>query len=240
MELRALIFDVDGTLAETEEAHRVAFNGAFADFGLDWHWDGALYRKLLAVTGGRERIRHFLAESRPAEAAAWADARIAEMHKHKTGLYHGLVSGGQVPLRPGVAALIAEARRAGLRLAIATTTSRGNVSALLESAAAPDAMDWFEAVGAGEDAPAKKPDPEVYFHVLGRLRLPPAACLAVEDSLNGLRAACAAGLPTVITRSAYVECDSYPGALAVLDDLQGVTLARLAEMHRRAQAPAAG
>ena len=117
--IEAVIFDLDGTLAETEEIHRSAFNRAFADFGLEWRWDVPLYRELLKVTGGKERIAHFIATS-----GGDADpAFVADLHKAKTAIYTGLVASGGVPLRPGVKAFIDAARSRGLALAIATTTS---------------------------------------------------------------------------------------------------------------------
>ncbi|MFT4278067.1 MAG: HAD family hydrolase [Rhodopseudomonas sp.] len=212
----ALIFDVDGTLAETEELHRQAFNAAFADDGLPWHWDAPLYRRLLDVAGGKERIAHFL-QSGPEGAERAAD-RIPQLHRAKTDRYTALVAAGAA-LRPGVARLIHEAKAAGIKLAIATTTSLPNVEALLQSALGPDAMTWFDAIGAGDMVPAKKPAPDVYLHVLELLKLPAADCIAFEDSTNGLRAARAAGLPTIVTPGIYTEGDDFAGALAVLSDL---------------------
>jgi HAD superfamily hydrolase (TIGR01509 family) len=212
----ALIFDVDGTLAETEELHRQAFNATFADHALPWHWDEALYRRLLDVTGGKERIAHFLTSG--PEGAERAADRIAELHRAKTARYTAMVAAGTA-LRPGVARLIREAKAAGVKLGIATTTSLPNVEALLQSSLGPDAMALFDAVGAGDVVPAKKPAPDIYLHVLDALRLPAADCVAFEDSTNGVRAARAAGLPTIVTPGIYTEGDDFPGALAVLSDL---------------------
>ncbi|WP_022721079.1 HAD family hydrolase [Rhodopseudomonas sp. B29] len=212
----ALIFDVDGTLAETEELHRQAFNATFAAEGLSWHWDAAAYRKLLEVAGGKERIAHFL-QSRP-EGHERAAHRIAELHAGKTERYTALVADGP-KLRPGVARLIGDARAAGVRLAIATTTSLPNVEALLSAALGEGALGWFAVIGAGDVVPAKKPAPDIYLHVLERLGLPAEHCVAFEDSTNGLRAACAAGLPTVVTPGIYTEGDDFSGALAVVSDL---------------------
>ncbi|QLH73462.1 HAD family hydrolase [Rhodopseudomonas palustris] len=212
----ALIFDVDGTLAETEELHRQAFNATFAAEQLPWHWDATLYRKLLDVTGGKERIAHFL-KSEPDGAERAAD-RIPELHRAKTDRYTALVVAGTA-LRPGVARLIREAKAAGVKLGIATTTSLPNVEALLESSLGPDAMALFDAVGAGDVVPAKKPAPDIYLYVLDALKLPAADCVAFEDSTNGVRAARAAGLPTIVTPGLYTEGDDFPGALAVLSDL---------------------
>lgn len=223
----ALIFDVDGTLAETEETHRLAFERAFAEDGLDWRWDVDLYRELLHTTGGRERIRRFL-EMRGGTPAAFPDDRVGRLHRRKNEIYAELVTAGACALRPGVARLLRGARAAGLRLALATTTSRANVDALLPATLGPDGPDLFETMVCGEDVMAKKPAPDAYFEVLRRLALPPEACLAFEDSANGLAAARAAGLRTVVTPGLYTEHETFPGALAVLPDLDGFDLAALA------------
>jgi HAD superfamily hydrolase (TIGR01509 family) len=212
----ALIFDVDGTLAETEELHRQAFNAAFADAGLPWHWDAKLYRRLLDVAGGKERIAHYIA-SNPGESKMDA-GRIAALHAAKTQHYTALVARG-AGLRPGVARLIVEAKAAGVPMAIATTTSLPNVEALLGAALGADALASFAVIGAGDVVGAKKPSPQIYDYVLQRLGLPGGACIAFEDSTNGVRSASGAGIPTVVTPGIYTEGDDFAGALAVLSDL---------------------
>lgn len=229
--LRALIFDVDGTLAETEEAHRAAFNDAFADLDLPWRWDRPLYRELLAVAGGKERLRAFLDRHDPENAT---DDRVATLHQCKTAHYTAAVARGGVPFRPGVARLIGEAHASGVTLAIATTTSQVNVDALFAGNGDTPPLSAFAAVMTAEDAPAKKPDPQVYRRALDALALPPSACLAIEDSVNGLSAAQAAGIPVLVTESVYTNGDPFPGAAAVLPDLSGMTLADLVRLHGRA------
>ena len=220
MKLRALIFDVDGTLADTEEAHRVAFNAAFRETGLDWQWDRELYRDLLVVTGGKERIRHYLRRVHPSwDVALEIGSLIDRIHALKTTFYLDAVAAGIVALRPGVSRLLTEARAEGLRLAIATTTSPQNVLGLLEGTIGAAAVGWFEVIAAGDSVRNKKPSPEIYLRVLERMRLRPEACLAFEDSANGLAASSAAGIATIITVNGFTQHERYPGAIAVLSDL---------------------
>lgn len=215
--LQALIFDVDGTLAETErDGHRVAFNRAFADFAVPWHWDVATYGRLLAVTGGKERMAAYWRERETGEPD---EALIGRLHRRKNEIYADIVAAGGIPLRPGVARLLAEARERGLRLAIATTTSPQNVDALLRAALGADAAQLFDVVGAGDIVPAKKPAPDIYDWVLAQLRLAPARCVAFEDSVPGLAAARGADLATVIVEGEYSRGANFDGALAVLDSL---------------------
>lgn len=209
----ALLFDVDGTLAETEEGHRQAWNAAFAAHGRDWVWDRAIYRDLLRIAGGPERLRAF------AGVDVISDAQIARIHRDKNALYRAAVARGEVPLRPGVLTLIQHARAAGIRLAIATTTSRGNVEALIDGAIGAHARDWFAVMACAEDAQAKKPDPAVYAVALARLGLEPRETVALEDSRNGLMAANALGIPVVLTPSFYFDHEPTGGAALVLPDL---------------------
>jgi len=243
--LRALIWDVDGTLAETErDGHRVAFNRAFADAGLCWHWDEATYGELLRVTGGKERIAHWWQGIDAAAAnAPQASARIAALHAAKSRHYEALVRTGAVSLRPGVHRLLHEARAAGVTLAIATTTQPGNVQALLAHTLGPAAAGWFDCIAAGDIVPRKKPAPDIYCHVLAALGLAPQETLAIEDSGAGVAAACAAGVPVLVLRSAYARDDVLDGALALLDDLDDVdeapvTIEDLQRWHGRTIAPA--
>jgi len=217
--LSALLFDVDGTLADTErDGHRVAFNRAFADAGLEWVWSEELYGKLLAVTGGKERIRYYLdnfntAFPRPVEL----DDYIADLHKAKTRHYVQMLGEGLIPLRPGVRRLLIEAREAGLRLAVATTTTPENVSALLQNALAPDAMEWFEVIAAGDVVAAKKPAPDIYSYAMDKMGLEPAHCIAFEDSHNGIRSSLGAGLKTIVAVNGYTRAEDFSGAAIVLD-----------------------
>lgn len=214
----ALLFDVDGTLAETEELHRRAFNEAFAFFDLPWIWDVELYRQLLRVTGGKERIRHFAREVSGGEECM-SDDKIAELHRFKTAHYGKLIQTGACQLRPGVAELIRGAFDRGQKLAIVTTTTRGNVDALLDSALGSSWQTYFRVVICGDDVRHKKPAPDAYLKALDGLQISAHRCLAIEDSRNGLVAAKGAGIPVLITRSCYFQDDDFSDALQVVNDL---------------------
>lgn len=218
MPLEALIFDVDGTLAETEELHRHAFNHAFATLGLGWEWSPELYRELLQVTGGKERIRHFVESARPKDGER-ALAEMPTLHREKTRRYGTLVATGTLKPRPGVLRLMQEARAEGVKLAIATTSDPANVEALLRASFAPDAPSWFSVIGAGDVVPNKKPAPDVYLYVLKKLAVPASHAIAIEDSENGLLAAVAAGLTVVATPSSYTDSDDFSKAHVILSDL---------------------
>ncbi|SOB98145.1 HAD superfamily hydrolase (TIGR01509 family) [Rhodobacter sp. JA431] len=220
MPLKALIFDVDGTLAETEEVHRQAFNETFAAHGLDWHWSREDYRELLRTTGGKERM----AKHRASVGSGPSDAEIADLHKAKTARYVEIIASGAVPLLPGVQDLIARAHAAGLRVAIATTTTRANVDALIHATFGKPTTAVFEVVAAGDEVAQKKPAPDVYLRALDLLSLPPEACIAFEDSRAGLASAKAAGLRVVLTPSAYTTGDDFTAADWLRADLTQASL----------------
>lgn len=219
--LQALIFDVDGTLADTErDGHRVAFNQAFKQAGLDWHWSVELYGELLEVTGGKERMAFYLQKFNtdfPQDNDT--PELIKELHKSKTRHYTELLATGAIPMRPGVKRLINEARALGMRLAIATTTTPENVTALLDHALGKGSTDWFEVIAAGDIVPAKKPAPDIYHWALEKLELTAADCLAFEDSENGIRSSIGAGLKTIITINDYTRSHDFSGAALVLNNM---------------------
>jgi HAD superfamily hydrolase (TIGR01509 family) len=219
--LKALIFDVDGTLSDTErDGHRVAFNRAFTEAGLDWFWSVETYGLLLKVTGGKERIRYFLKDFHHGfKAPVDLDDFIRELHQSKTRHYVELLQSGAIPLRPGVERLLKEARAAGLRLAIATTTTPENVTTLLRATLGAESIDWFDVIAAGDVVPNKKPAPDIYQYALDEMGLSAAECMAFEDSENGLLSSLRAGLKTIVTVNGYTLNDNFDGAVIVLDQL---------------------
>jgi HAD superfamily hydrolase (TIGR01509 family) len=220
MTIKAIIFDVDGTLADTEDAHRIAFNKAFAENHLDWNWDVTLYDKLLKVTGGKERIKYFVESFlTDFEKPADYDGYVKHLHLVKTGHYTAMLAAGHIPLRPGIGQLINEAHTSGMQLAIATTTSPENVATLLEVGLGKDWHSYFASIGCGDIVPNKKPAPDIYYWVLNDLGLAPGDCIALEDSNNGLRSSLTAGIKTFITLNPYTRNQDFTGAAGVFDDL---------------------
>ncbi len=222
MELKAVIFDVDGTLSESEDVHREAFNEAFRAKGLDFHWDSDLYGELLQVAGGKERLAFFFQNYTPTfevrSEQAFKDL-IDDLHARKTAIFAEKVAAGALALRPGIERLIEEIRRSDIRLAVATTTSLGNLRSLTMSTMGRAPEDIFDVLSTGDGRQRKKPAPDVYRRTLESLGLNGENCLAIEDSEIGLRAALAADIGTLITVNKYTEGQNFAGALAVVDHL---------------------
>jgi HAD superfamily hydrolase (TIGR01509 family) len=257
MTLSALLFDVDGTLADTEETHRQAFNAAFMDFRLPYEWSAEQYEVLLRISGGKERLAHFF-EGLPVsrEERARLLANVSGLHRVKTERYAELVAGGGSPLRPGIARLLNEATAAGIRVGIASTTTSANVAALLDAELGPNAHKRFAVIACGDVVPAKKPAPDIYHLALSALGLGAAQAVAFEDSANGLAAAKAAGIFTVVTPTRWTATQDFGVAdlrLPHLGDPERpldaaaagraggafLTLEALTRLHARAAQPAA-
>jgi len=220
MSCDALIFDVDGTLADTEELHRQAFNLAFAACRLDWTWDADLYGELLRVTGGKERIGSYIEQLRlPAIEQRCLQQLIPEIHSAKTRLYREMIRAGQVRVRSGIRRLMLEARDAGVRVAIASTTSPENIEPLVAAGLGPQAMTWFDTIATGDVVANKKPAPDIYNVALRTLNVAPARAIAVEDSAVGVESAKAAGLFTVATPSTWTRKQHFESADLLLGSL---------------------
>jgi HAD superfamily hydrolase (TIGR01509 family) len=220
MNCEALIFDVDGTLADTEEVHRQAFNLAFGACRLDWIWNAPLYAQLLQVTGGKERIASYIEQLHlPATDRSFLTDLIPEIHRAKTRLYKELIQVGHVRPRAGVRRLLMEARDAGIRVALATTTSPENIEPLITAGFGRQALHWFDAIAAGDVVAHKKPAPDIYNVALKSLGLDPSRAIAVEDSAIGVASAKAAGLFTVATPSLWTHNQDFTAADLLLSSL---------------------
>jgi HAD superfamily hydrolase (TIGR01509 family) len=213
MQIKALIFDVDGTLSETEDVHLQAFNDTFAEFGLDWQWSRDLYRELLKTTGGKERMTVFVRDH--LRQTPDLDL-IARIHVEKTARYGALISQGAATLRPGIVDLIKDTAQQGCRLALATTTNRPNVDRLIEATIGRSASEIFEVIAAGDEVANKKPAPDVFNLALKGLGLDARNCVALEDSRNGLMSAKGAGIPCIVSPSVYTYDAAFPEAGAVV------------------------
>ncbi len=220
MNLQALIFDVDGTLADTEETHRQAFNAAFIQFELWWDWGPQQYAELLNISGGKERVARYV---ETLDVAASERSRLQQLvpaiHREKTRLFTELIADGRARFRPGVARLIREAKQAGVRLALASTTTAANVEALIASNLGPESLRDFAVIACADQVEAKKPAPDLYNLALAELGVPAPSCVAFEDSGNGVQAAKAAGLFTVVTPTLWTATQDFRGADLVLHSL---------------------
>jgi HAD superfamily hydrolase (TIGR01509 family) len=220
MALSALLFDVDGTLADTEETHRQAFNSAFLEFRLPYEWSPDQYEVLLRISGGKERLAHFFRNLPVSqEERERLLANVSGLHRVKTERYAELVASGGSPLRPGIARLLNEATAAGLRVGIASTTTSANVAALLDAELGSNAHKRFAVIACGDVVPAKKPAPDIYHLALSALGLGAGEAVAFEDSANGLAAAKAAGLFTVVTPTRWTASQDFGEADLTLPHL---------------------
>ncbi|PHS04050.1 MAG: phosphatase [Blastopirellula sp.] len=216
MNIKALIFDVDGTLAETEEAHREAFNDTFKVNGMDWCWDVPTYKELLKTTGGKERMLEYQRVYRPGNVQL-KFKQIAKLHIQKTKLYGDLIAKGAVNLRAGISDLINDAKANGIRLAVATTTNRPNVDCLSLVCFDRPATDVFEVIAAGDEVQNKKPAPDVFNLAVERLRLEPSECVGLEDSRNGLLSCIDAGILCVVSPGVYTRGSDFSEARATIN-----------------------
>ena len=235
--MKALVFDCDGVLVDTErDGHRVAFNRAFAELGLDAEWDVDLYGELLKISGGKERMRHYFEDRGWPTGADDRDEFIKRLHVTKTDLFMRIIESGQLPLRSGVRRLVDEAIDAGVALAVCSTSNERAVHLILEKLLGAERKSRFSAVLAGDVVSKKKPDPEIYELAKQRLGRRGEDCLVVEDSRNGLLAATRAGMHCLVTTTAYTADEDFgeadrvvselgdpPGAVVSLESLKQMT-----------------
>ncbi|NWF39122.1 HAD-IA family hydrolase [Mariprofundus sp. NF] len=216
-ELKCILWDVDGTLADTErDGHRVAFNMAFDEAGHKREWSVATYGELLAVTGGKERIRFDIDRGDMHEMPF---EEIAGLHARKTAHYETLIAEGRIPLRPGVRRLLEEAYAAGITLGVSTTTTPSALDALIEHSLGPEWFDRFAVLAAGDIVAAKKPAPDIYTYAMDQLGVSAENTIALEDSENGWKSAHAAGLKCVVTVNDYTRDHDFTGADLVVSEL---------------------
>jgi HAD superfamily hydrolase (TIGR01509 family) len=216
--MKALIFDCDGVLVDTErDGHRVAFNRAFAAAGIDAEWDVELYGELLEIAGGKERMTHYFNQHGWPQGKT-AQTLIPELHKRKTAIFTDLIAKGRLPLRPGISRIVDEAHSAGIRLGVCTTSDPKAIDGVLDLFGAKRKA-WFEIVLAGDVVKKKKPDPEIYNLAKQKLGVDAQDCVVVEDSRNGLLASLGAGMPTLITTSAYTTDEDFAGAAKIVPEL---------------------
>ncbi len=216
--MKALIFDCDGVLVDTErDGHRVAFNRAFAAAGIDAEWSVELYGELLKIAGGKERMTHYFNENGWPDSNT-ADTLIPELHTRKTAIFTDLIAKGSLPLRPGISRIVNEAHAAGIGLGVCTTSDPKAIDGVLDLFGV-ERKKWFEIVLAGDVVKKKKPDPEIYNLAKSKLGLDGRDCVVVEDSRNGLLASLGAGMPTLITTSTYTKDEDFEGASKVVPEL---------------------
>lgn len=222
---RALIFDCDGVLGDTEaDGHLVAFNEMWKNFGVPWQWSREQYGVKLKIGGGKERMASLFndADFRARVPVPGTEeerkALVANWHKEKTAIYQQIINSGLIPPRLGIKRLSQEALDAGWKLAVASTSAPAAVNSVLRRAVGEKLASEF-LVLSGDIVPAKKPAPDIYNLALERLHLPPQNCVAVEDSRNGMLSAYAAHIPVIVTVSYYTKDEDFREAEFVVDSL---------------------
>jgi len=219
MKLSGIVFDVDGTLAETEEFHRRAFNLTFSRRKMNWYWSKRDYKKLLFVTGGHERMEHYQSLATPRKNH-FSKEYLRDLHIEKTKCYENLITNSHIKARKGVTKLIRAAKKTNMRIGISTATSFKNIDTLCKSLWAESARTIFDKIASGDEVRNKKPSPDLYRLILRKLNLMGSECIAIEDSRNGLLAAKGAGLTTLIVPSLYTSHENFSEADFLSDSLE--------------------
>lgn len=220
MDLNAVLFDVDGTIAESEEFHRLAFNESFKEYGLNWFWDEAIYKELIFIGGGKERIRHYITRAWP-EMLKYKNltSYISALHDVKSQIYEDYVNDSEIKTRPGVMRLIKELKKKKIRLGLVSSTSEKNLLNLFKKGLGIDPYDLFEIIAHGECTVQKKPSPDIYLWTLDKLKLPPQSCIAIEDAPRGSDSAVAAGVSVIVTPSLYTRNEKFNKSILAVSSL---------------------
>lgn len=220
MQLSAVFFDVDGTIAETEDMHRKSFNESFKEFNLDWFWDKAIYKELINVGDGSERIKHYIKRAWP-EMMEYKNLTkyINSIHKVKSEIFEDHISESDIKIRPGVLRLIKELKTKGKRIVIVSSSSEKSLLKLFKQGLDIDPKLYFDLIAHGGCTKNKRPSPEIYEWSLEKLRLPSQACVAIEDSLRGVMSAKNANLNVLVTPSIFTQDEDFSLADVVVSDL---------------------
>ena len=194
--LKGVYWDLDGTIANTElEAHLPAFNKAFKDLGINWHWDSNKYIKLLKINGGKNRIKFYSKLIK----GDLSDELIIEIHERKQFHYLEIIKKNCVKLKVGVNRLIYELYRKKVRQFIVTSSSRKQVDLLLENLF--NSFNPFEFIISSDDVEFVKPDPLPYLKAVQLSGIKENNAIVFEDSNPGLKSSLAAKLPTIFIPS---------------------------------------
>ena len=217
--IRAAFFDQDGVIIDTErDGHRVSFNMTFKEFGFSDEWDADYYHELLQIAGGKERMKHHWKTKGFSRSLTEAeiDNLVKEMHKRKTALFVELIESGKLPLRPGIRRFMKELMEAGIKIGVCTTSNEQAARAITERVLSDIE---FDIVLAGDVVRNKKPDPEIYNLALSKLGLHPEECFVIEDSRNGVKAAKAARMKTIVTTNGYTENEDVQAGDVIVSSL---------------------
>ena len=217
--LKALIFDADGTIADTESLHLAAFNISFDKAGLGFNWSAEEYLNLLQICGGKERVYNYLLQYNNTLTNDEARELAQYIHNIKGEVYADLAKNTPIKWRAGIKQTMIDALEKGIEIAIATTTQPQNLDVLMIPVFGNCWRKYFAAIGDGKNITRKKPDSAVYSYVLDTMRISPHEAIAFEDSQNGLAAAIGANIRTIITKNFFTQNHDFTGAFLVADDL---------------------
>ncbi len=220
MLLSAVLFDVDGTISETEDFHRKSFNEAFKEFNLDWFWDEAIYTELINIGDGKERIEYYIKRAWP-EMLEYKNLTkyINSIHKVKNEIFKDFVLDSDIKFRPGVLRLINELKEKNVRIAIVSSTTQEDLFTLFKKGLNMDPNSTFDLIAHGGCTENKRPSPEIYEWILEKMRIAPQSCVAIEDSLRGLRSAVNANINVLVTPSIYTKKEDFKEANIVVSSL---------------------